>query len=374
MHRPSLRPLVLVLGLVLCASACREVAPVSGKVIRASSTEYEIEVQTKPGLEVEVSGQRAVADEQGVARVVVSVERLSFMGGSTDLHVMVHGGNFLRRSFGDGTVELPFSPADAEKVGDATHWVKIASGPEAPSGGSLWSFGDAGGALMNADASLTIALQAPAKATVALLDRTAVMDEQGRGAITLTAEETLAFVPSEAVGAFGSAPKTAVTAKVTLADGSAQELPLTAQWMSVSGDVLRGRLTALPKAPLPGQRSAEPLALHLSAEGRLYAGGRKGMLSTIDLVSIGTAQPPRKLSDCDGYKVIIDGVEGKDTFSLPREALDEEVVAWDAHTGKELGRKVFPAADYCPVSATSDQTSLQVRPSGDDVLAWLTTL
>jgi hypothetical protein len=91
----------------------------------------------------------------------------------------------------------------------------------------------------------------------------------------------------------------------------------------------------------------------------------------MDVVSIGTGQAPRKLSDCDGYTVVTNGVEGKATFSLPREAIDEEVVAWDAHTGKELGRKLFPAEGYCPFSATSDQSSLQVWPSDDDVLAWL---
>jgi hypothetical protein len=95
----------------------------------------------------------------------------------------------------------------------------------------------------------------------------------------------------------------------------------------------------------------------------------------MDIVSIGTAAAPRKLGDCDGYRVVREGGEqGSETFSLPREAIDEEVVAWDAHTGKELGRKVFPADDVCPFSATSDQHVLRVRPRGDDVLAWLTGL
>lgn len=368
--------LALTLPLVtLLAPACRRDVTLTGKVVEASSTQYVFEIKTEPGIEVDVSGVAATADDQGVARVVVPVERLSYMGGSTDLHVMAMGGNFISSYFGDATIELPFSPADAAKVGDATHWVKIGSGPKAVSGGTLWSFGDAGGALMNDDGSLTLALQAPAKATVTLLDRTAVTGEDGRGAIEFTAAETLALVPSEALmGGYGSAPDTALTAKVTLADGTAKDLPLRAQWSSVSGESLRARLTALPSQPLPGERNAERLVVHLDAQSRLYASGRKGPLSTMDIVSIGTAKAPRKLSDCDGYRVVKDGVEGTDTFSLPREAIDEEVVAWDAHTGKELGRKLFAAADYCPFSATSDQRVLEVRPSGEDVVAWLTGL
>ncbi|MCX4241197.1 hypothetical protein [Paraliomyxa miuraensis] len=364
----------LLLSLSLLAPACNEDVTIEAKVIRASSKEYEIEVKSKPGIEIDVGGQEATTDDQGVARVVVSVERLSYMSTTTDLHVMAIGGNFLFNYFGETTVELPFSPADAAKVGDATHWVKIGSGPRASSGGALWSFGEDGGALMNDDGSVTIALQGPGKATVELLERKADLSEDGRGAIEFTPEETLAMVPSDALMGYGSAPETPITAKVTLADGSAKDVPLTAQWMSVSGDGLRARLTAVPQQPFPGERNAEPLVVHLDGEGHLRGGGRKGPLSTMDIVSIGAPKEPRKLSDCDGYKVVTDGVESTGTFSLPREGIDEEVVAWDAHTGKELGRKVFPAQDYCPFSATSDQSVLKVRPDGDDIVAWLMTL
>ena len=371
MRRPLL-PSVL-LSLALLAPACKQDLTITGKVTEASSTQYVLEVHTtKPGIEVDVSGIVATTDDQGVARLTVPVERLSYMGGTTDLHVTVFGGNFISSYFGDGVITLPFSPNDAAKLGDATHWVKIGSGPRAASGGTLWDFGDAGGALMNDDGSLTIGLQAPAKATVTLLERTVVMDEDGRGAIEFTAAEIFDRLPSEAL--MGGAPETPVTAKVTLADGSAKDLPLTTQWMFVGGESLRARLTALPTEPLPGQRNAERLVVHLDAQNRLYAAGRKGPLSTIDIASIGTPQAPRKLSDCDGYRVVKDGVEGESTFSLPREAIDEEVVAWDAHTGKELGRKLFAAEDYCPFSATSDQRVLEVRPSGDDVVAWLSGL
>jgi len=365
-----------LLSLALLAPACKQDLTITGKVTDASSTQYVIEVHTtKPGIEVDVSGIVGTTDDQGVARVTVPVDRLSYMGGATDLHVTVFGGNFVSSYFGDGVIELPFSPADAAKIGDATHWVKIGSGPRAISGGTLWNFGDAGGALMNDDGSLTIALQAPANATVTLLERTVVIGEDGRGAIEFTAPEILALVPSDALmGGYGSAPEVPITAKVTLADGSAKDLPLTTQWSSVSGEALRARLTAVPTEPLPGERNAERLVVHLDPQNHLRAGGRKGPLSTMDIVAIGTAQAPRKLSDCDGYQLVKNGEEGSGTFSLPREAIDEEVVAWDAHTGKELGRKVFPAEDYCPFSATSDQRVLEVRPSSDDVVAWLSGL
>lgn len=365
----------LLLSLTVLAPACREDITLTGKVLEASSTQYVIEIQSKPGIEIDVSGIAATTDDQGVAKLVVPVERLEYMGGTTDLHVMAIGGNFLRSYFGDTVITLPFSPADAAKLGDATHWVKIGSGPQAVSGGSLWSFGDVGGALMNADGSVTVAFQAPAKATVSFLDRTVAISDDGRGELTFTPEETLALISSESLmGGYGSAPDTPVPVKVTLADGSAKDIPVSGKWSSVSGDPLRARLTALPQQPLGGAPNPERLVVHLDAEAHLHASGRKGPLSTMDIASIGTAQAPRKLSDCDGYRVVKDGVEGTETFSLPREAIDEEVVAWDAHTGKELGRKVFAAADYCPGSATSDQRTLEVRPSDDDVLAWLTTL
>lgn len=362
----------LLLSLALLCSACTEDVPLSGKVIKASSTEYELELQTKPGVEVDVGGHTATADEQGIARLVVPVERLSYMGSSTDLHVMAQGGNFLLSYFGDGVIELPFSPDDAATVGDATHWVKVSSSANAVSGGTLWSFGESGSALMSKDGTMTLGLQAPANATVTFLGRTATMGDDGRGEITFTIDQTLELVPAEAVmGGFGSAPETPVTMKVTLADGSPKDLPMTTQWVSVSGETLRDRLAALPERPLPGTRNAEPLVIHLDAQGHLSASGRKGPLSTMDIVSFGTAQAPRKLGDCDGYHVVTNGVEGTETFSLPREGIDEEVVAWDSHTGKEIGRKVFPAQEYCPFESTSDQSTLQVRPSEEEILAWL---
>jgi hypothetical protein len=375
MRRPSLPSSVLLLSLALLAPACKEDVTLTGKVVEASSTQYVIEIQAKPGIEVDISGITATADDQGVARLVVPVERLSYLKGSTDLHVMAMGGNFLRRYFGDGTIELPFSPDDAAKVGDATHWVKIGSGPDAVSGGSLWSFGDFGGSLMNRDGSVTVAFQAPAKATVSFLDRTVVMDDDGRGEITFTPAQTLGLVSSETLmGAYGSAPETPMGVKVTLPDGSAKDLAVNGSWASVSGETLRARLTALPEQPLAGERSPERLVVHLDARNGLRASGRKGPLNTIDIASIGTAQAPRKLSDCDGYTLVKDGVPSGGTFSMSREGIDEEVVAWDAHTGKELGRKIFPADDYCPPEARSDRSTLEVHPDDEDVLAWLMEL
>lgn len=375
MRRPLLPSLAVLLCLTVLAPACKEDLVITGKVVEASSTQYVIEIQTKPGIEVDVSGIEATTDDQGIARVVVPVERLSYMKGSTDLHVMAMGGNFLSRYFGDGTIELPFSPDDAAKVGDATHWVKLGSGQNAVSGGSLWSFGDFGGSLMNSDGSVTVAFQAPAKATVTFLDRTVVMDDAGRGELTFTPAETLGLVSSETLmGAYGSASETPMGVKVTLADGSTKDLGVSGAWSSVSGEVLRPRLAALPQDPLGGERNAERLVVHLDASGSLRGSGRKGPLSTIDIASIGTAQAPRKMSECDGYALVKDGVPTSGTFSLPREGIDEEVVAWDAHTGKELARKVFPADDYCPPDARSDQSTLQVHPRHEDVLTWLMAL
>jgi hypothetical protein len=366
----------LLLCLALLAPACREDLTLTGKVVEASSTQYVIEIQTKPGIEVDVSGVSATTDDQGIARLVVPVERLSYMGGATDLNIMAIGGNFVSSYAGFGTVELPFSPNDAAKVGDATHWVKFGSGQNAVSGGSLWSFGDMGGSLMNADGSVTVAFQAPAKSTVSFLDRTVAISDDGRGEITFTPEETLGLVSSESLmGGYGSAPAVPVPVKLTLADGSAKDMAVSGAWSSVSGEPLRARLAALPQQPMGGERNPERLVVHLDAKGSLSASGRKGLLTTIDIASIGTAQTPRKLADCDGYTVTKDGVDqGGTTFSLPREAIDEEVVATDAHTGKELGRKVFAASDYCPSFATSDQRVLEVRPSQDEVLAWVMAL
>ena len=62
--------------------------------------------------------------------------------------------------------------------------------------------------------------------------------------------------------------------------------------------------------------------------------------------------------------------------SLPREGVDEEVVALDAHTGQELGRKHFTAdAARCPSSKwLSDGKTFQARPKPAEVTAWLSTL
>ncbi len=369
MRRFRLRP-ALLLSLALLAPACRDNVTITGKVLEASSTQYVIELQSKPGIEVGVSGVKATTDDQGVAQLVVPVERLSYMGGSTDLNVTAMGGNFVSSYFGSGTVKLPFSPEDATKLGDKTHWVKIGSGPNGVSGGTLWSFGDMGGALMNPDGSVTVGFQAPPKSTVTFLDRTIVMSDDGHGELTFTTTEILGLIPSEGLmGGYSSAPETPVPVKVTLADNSAQDLAVTGQWLLASGAPLRAHLAALPQRPMGGERSAELLVVYLDARDGLSASGRKGPLTTIDIASLGTAQAPRKLSDCDGYTLKKDGVAQGESFSITREGIDELVVAWDAHTGKELSRKLFPAEEHCPLEVQG-QASFKTHPRRDDVLAW----
>jgi hypothetical protein len=76
-----------------------------------------------------------------------------------------------------------------------------------------------------------------------------------------------------------------------------------------------------------------------------------------------------------GYRLIEKGKATGEPFSINRDGVDEEIVALDAHTGKELGRKTFSAdEDQCPASRWTGSGTFEARPKPAEVTAWLSGL
>jgi hypothetical protein len=362
----------LVIALTALTTACSGTAPVEATVIEATPAGYVVEVKTLPGLVADISAVKATADAKGVARVVVPLERLSYMKNFNVTHVEVRGRSGLKSLYANVELKLPFTPEEAAKLPSEPTWIRVlGGGPKQVSGGSLWSFGKAGAALMSDDAGITLELLAPPKATVVVLGKSVAVDALGRGSVTFSPEETLGLISSEAVrGGYGSAPDEPVQASVALPGAAAVPVPLAAKWNGVDGKILRPRLVALRDKPLKGARAPAPLVVYLDPTDRLHAEGRAGRLATMDLVAFGTPKPERKMKDCAGYKAHYKGKAEGEAFSLPRVGIDEEVVVVDTHSGKEVGRQLFPADDYCPIEKPKSAAALQVRPNRDTILAW----
>ncbi len=355
---------------------CKGEAPVSAEVLEANGKEYVIGVKTLPGLSAEVSGVEAVADTSGLAKVVVPVERLSYMGGSVETAATARGRSGIKKYYGRASFSLPFSPDQAKKLPTEPFFVRVVGGgPKQISGGSLWSFGTAGGALMEQGGGITLRLLAPPKSKVVFGGKTVTMDAFGSGSVVFSPQETIGTLWSDALDGYGASQARPFTVTITRADGGSKELSLPAKWTDFSVENARPWIQGLAKSPLGGARQGEVMAIYLASRGRLTRSGRIGLMSTLDIAVTAQPKPSRKLKDCDGY-VLVDskGNSGGGSFSLPREAIDEEVIAIDAHTGKELGRKEFPAEEHCPVEKRTKDAALKVYPDAKVVLAWASKL
>lgn len=371
-RRMIIAPLLLlhVVGLL---SACDAIAPVEGRVVSATKRGYDIEITTLPGLAVEYGDHQVEADESGVAHVEITVDELSYAKDAHDLTFMVRGRKLLTSYFGQVDVELPFTPKEAGELPDAPHWLKITGGdPGKPHGKLLLSAGDAGNVYDLDDGGYTMRLLGPGGATVTLLGKTATLDGHGRGEISISAAEMRSHIPSSAFFTGGS-DKRVEAPKVVLADGTTGTANLELSFTSYgAGPEFQSWLSELKTAPRGGSSATPPMLLFLDGQGYLNAAGRVGPIETVDRVAFGTVQTPRKLSDCDGY--VREGVDDDTPTSLPRQAIDEEVVVHDAHTGAELGRKTFAPVDFCPVELRKGDHILEIRPMAADITAWALSL
>lgn len=357
------------LALAAALSGCSEEAKLEAKVLEATNEKYVIEVKTRAGLKVNAGSASATADDQGVAKLEVKPSDIQYLGDSRNLNLDARGGGPITSYYAFGEVELPFSPKEAADRPEGDDWLKIQGGGDDidQDAGALWLFDKAGGAYTNKKGGLDLEVLGPPKAKLTIAGKSTTADELGKGVLRFEPAEVLVMIPSSDVGGYEPYP---VEASVQVGDGPAKAVALKAQW-NVRGPFLRAHIERLVAKPLGGAREAEALILYVDLRDFAHAVGRKGTLGAPDVVATGKAQPERKLSDCDGYQRMKDGKPHGEPMSLPRVAIDEEVVAYDARTGKELARKVFTARETCPVEKRSSDATLKVYPESLTVLAWL---
>jgi hypothetical protein len=332
-------------------------------------------VTTLPGAEVMVGSETVEADATGLARFDFPVARVDYMKSATQMQAMVHGRKFLTKYVAGADIELPFSPEDAAGIPTGSNWLRVlGGGKDAVSGerATVWSFGDQGGALLKADGSLELHVLGPPNATVTIEGHTGKADGVGRVTLPFTTAEVLRFIPVGALAAGVMGKRTPVSAEVSVEGKPAVAVPLAANWSQVSGASFRKAFSA----PLGGTRGTPSLVLYLASDESLVGLGREAMLSEADVIGIATGAPARKMKSCEGYQAERDGKPVGPVRSVERNGVDEEIVALDAHTGKELGRKSFTADEaQCPSARwMGDRRTFEARPKPAEVTAWLSTL
>lgn len=373
-----MRPLLALCAAFGMTGCFTQTAPFSASVLDANAQGYVIEVKTLPGLRAQVESTELEADEAGVSRFTIQLKEIDSMKSSLSMHVRVSGRKGLSKYFGTGEVKLPFSPEVAASIPSGSNWLRVlGGGSEVVTGefATVWSFGDQGGALLQKDGSLSLELLGPRNATITLEGHITKTDAMGLGKLAFTTEEILGLIPVKAIEAgYGGTP---APVKVQVAvDGSAPAaIPLTAMWSQISGRSFRDRFEALPSRPLGGERGNQRLVLYLASDEGLHFVGRDGRLREADVIGLATGKGPKKMKECGGYRLMDKGIPTGEPFSINREGVDEEIVALDVHTGKELGRKTFSAdEEQCPSVRWTGERTYQARPRAEDVTAWLSHL
>ena len=363
-------------GLMGCSTAD---APMSWKVTEANARGYVIEVTTLPGAEVMVGTTSIEADGTGLARFDFPIATISYMKSVTTMQVVVHGRKWLTKFVGGAQLELPFSPEDAAQIPSGSNWLRVLGGGNDVVSGeraTVWSFGEEGGALLKADGSLELHLLGPPNATVTLEGHTAMADALGRVTLPFTTEEVLRLIPVGALTARIMGKPAPVSAAVSVEGKPPVVVRLAAYWSAVSAASFRQAFSAASSKPRAGQRGSPSLVLYLASDGNLVGEGREASLSEVDVLGLATGAPARKMEDCEGYQATKAGVPVGAVSAIARNGVDEEIVAIDAHTGKELGRKNFTADEaQCPsMKWSGDRSTFEARPKPAEVTAWLATL
>ena len=373
-----MRPLLPLCAAFALTGCFTQPASFTASVLEANARGYVIEVKTLPGLRARVESTELEADGAGLARFEVPLQRISYMKSSTSMHVIISGRKGLTKYFGNGEVQLPFSPEDAATIPSGSNWLRVlGGGREVVTGefATVWSFGDQGGALLQKDGSLSLEVLGPPNATITLEGHSVRSDAMGRGTLAFTTEEILGLIPVRALEAGFSGTPAPVKVQVA-GEGSAPVLvPLTAMWSQVSGRSFRDRFAALPSRPLGGEQGSPRLVLYLASDEALHFAGRDGRLRDADVIGLSTGKGPKQMKACGGYRLMDKGTFTGEPFSIDRDGVDEEILALDVHTGKVLGRKMFLAdEEQCPSVRWTSERTYQARPKAENVTAWLSSL
>ena len=364
--------------LVLFLGCNKGEPPLEARVTSFDSERYVIEVSTLSGLRVDVNGRATDADSAGKARIELRVAQLDYMKNATEVRVSASGRVGLGKYFGSKELRLPCSPEDAAILPKGEDWVKVLGGSsKAVSGGSLWLFKlrgkDAGGALLDADGSLELQLLTAPNVKVTFAGHEAVANELGRSSVQFTTEEVMQLLPAPMLsGEYASGSKVSVTVG---RNGKKEDLAFEGEWRP--GAQLIPFLERLRTGKRPGERKSPALVISLDSRKQLLHAGREGPVADVDVVAFGTAKPPRDVAPCEGYVSLRPGEKpaaNAKGITLQRQAIDEEFVAIDVHSGAELGRKTFTAQDFCPVELPHGAAVLKTYLDRDELKRWLASL
>jgi hypothetical protein len=359
---------IALIALGFCA--CRpSVVPVTASFVSMGPDGIVLDVQSEPDMTVlegvEVFGR---TDGEGKARVTIPLSEFEGMMSANFVSLRVGRSSMGFRKTGSVTVRLPMEIGKAAKLPrEEGAWLRLVDGPTNDVG-DAWltvngTFGSASVRYAKSDGRVRVRLMAPRGARVVVDGVPVSLDEAGLGEVPVSFDRLLTVLSTWTM------PPLSLQATVTAA-GKTTEGVIVLAPIAPPPEETRHRLEAI--------RAGQPLRSP-PHEGRVmaaYLPGDQGVhfkggapLSEIDVVVYGTSKPEVPMPDCTDYVQV--GQDGKKHPMGPvkRWGSDEEVVAVDARTGKELKRSTFPAMPGCPTGIKANERVVS-RPWPDDVLAW----
>ncbi len=351
--------------MVLFAGCSTEPPPLDVKVASMDATGVILEVTTAPGATLTAGRASAVADAQGHATITLPYESIPDPT-YTSINVYAESG----RAHAYADVTLPMSPKEAmSRPADGTPWFRLKSVPGLGTAFSLlyedretWA-GEFG-------KPLPITIDSGKGNVVTIDGKAVVFDESGYGRTevdvniwafpAVTSREHVFSVPVHVESPAGGSKDAVIDLSTN---------GLKASVIALFSPVATGQVVN----PTPDAGGAKGVGVILkiddSPDLKFYDADTLG---DVDVVAIATRRNTREGKVCGGY-TSTDG--GSGDFKVTIWLDDADVEAFDARTGKSLGKKEFQATltRDCPMFATTGE-SFTEKPSPDAIGAWAGTL
>lgn len=368
---------MLVVAGALAATGCAKSVPTSAKIVGLSSNELTVEVKTGPGMRaalnrVERESEAALADEAGVARVVIPRATWTKLGSS--IHIDARAESLVGRRFGFTSVDLPVPASCLPRIPEApgpvwvglldagesytnspstTASVALTDGPEVECGG-YW----------DPEKPLKAVLTAPSGARLELGDG-APVDASSTGLTTVPLSPA-ALTPYVRTGSLTEDAKhaeVAIPTKVTK-DGASKVEPL---WLKIRP--VHGKPTWMAK-PLEAVARGEPFgAKGARVPGVAYLTGW-GTDHVLYLGPEGSLGQARWVA-LEKRTRHHEGPNGE--LCAQHSYEDVEVTVYEASSGKTVASKRFKAEGVeCPIVIHTNRHDTY-RPTPATISAWLKT-
>lgn len=379
--RRHLQPMFAALVLLTLALAgCSEEVVVQAEITGMDAESVVVQVQTRPGVIVEVESVRVRADAAGKATVTVPLRRFLEDARSADtsfVDVSVSERTLVTAYWGRQRVRLPFSPRKVkERAADqpAGLWLRLVDGEAKGGPRGLRVGGDFGEQVVSFSPAgfAELRLQAPPGATVEIDGVEVQCEDDGACARSFELRPLLRRWPTAALRSpsGGLGPVLPVLARMGGHPALRGSLKLRFVDLSAAlGPELRAVTVGEPLLGRRGAAADEAAAslLYLDARGRVHALGPAETLRDVTQVAVAHHAGHHEVKACEGYRF----AGSPEPVAVRRKAVAVQVTVFDASTGEAVRSQRFEGATGpCP-TLSSPTRLIEDRPSQESVVAWL---